>query len=105
MPELFEWVKAGVLARSSRPGRHLGSDVEVDNEVVTAWIDMVKDRGIVSIICLLDDEQLRLYRRLPAGLLNAYAIAGFQVVNIPARDHASPPPGEGSARRSRSSIR
>src|SRR5262245_33961529 len=47
--------------------------------------------GIRSIICLLADDQLSFYSKLPDGLLRHYQEAGFQVAHIPAEDHLRPP--------------
>jgi len=52
------WVENGVLARSPRPGRELGHDADVPMDVVREWIRNVKEAGVVSDICLLDEEQL-----------------------------------------------
>jgi protein tyrosine/serine phosphatase len=47
-------------------------------------------RGIKSIICLLGDDQLSLYRDLPSGLLEYYRAKGFEVSHIRAADHQRP---------------
>ena len=51
----------------------------------------VRASGIKSIICLLADDQLRLYRQLPADLIAYYRNAGFDIVHVPAQDHRQPP--------------
>ena len=85
------WAVPTVLAGSPRPGRHLGTGVEVPRAVVGAWIADVRSQGIVSIICLLDQEQLSLYQELTGDLLALYRDAGFHVVHEPVRDHSEPP--------------
>ena len=80
-----QWVPGleGELARSSRPG--YGSK-DVGPEEVDEWIERARAMGIRSIICLLDDEQLAYYQRVPGGLLERYREAGFEVKNIPVAD-------------------
>ena len=82
-----EWVRQGVLARSGRPGGGL-SALEQD---VDAWLAEVRGMGIRSIVCLLDDQQLRHYAALPGGLLEHYRRAGFHVGHVPVPDRQTPP--------------
>jgi protein tyrosine phosphatase (PTP) superfamily phosphohydrolase (DUF442 family) len=79
-----------VLYSSSRPGYELGRN-PVPPQVVDEWIEDVKSQGVVSILCLLADDQLRLYAGLPTGLLAYYQAKGLAVGHVPAKDHASPP--------------
>ncbi|MGH7801739.1 MAG: protein-tyrosine phosphatase family protein [Thermodesulfobacteriota bacterium] len=58
---------------------------------VDEWLSEVREFGIKSIICLLADDQLRLYQPLPSGLIAYYRDAGFRVEHVPAPDHQSPP--------------
>ena len=47
--------------------------------------------GIRSIICLLHDDQLKLYDDTPGGLLTRYKEAGFELEHVPAYDYQHPP--------------
>lgn len=80
------WVIPGVLARSARPGRHLGPYSEVPREEVDGWLSRLREMGIRSILCLLDDLHLRLYPGLPGGLLEYYRRSGFAVAHVLMRD-------------------
>jgi len=84
------WVEDGVLARSPRPGRALGRDVEVSMKAVRDWLQDAKTAGVNSIICLLDKEQLELYAEHIGDLIEVYRDAGFQVAHVPVRDHCDP---------------
>jgi len=46
--------------------------------------------GIRSIICLLDEQQLRLYAGLQSDLVSYYRKNGFQVAHIPVRNYKHP---------------
>jgi hypothetical protein len=72
----------GVLARGRRPG-YDGSRADVEERTVAAWCEEARAEGIRGILCLLADEQLRLYRGLSGGLLAAYPARGFQVEHVP----------------------
>lgn len=85
------WAIKKVLAGSSRPGRYLGPRVAVPEKVVRDWINAVRSQGISSIICLLDEEQLLLYRQQASDLLTLYREGGFHVIHEPVRDHSEPP--------------
>jgi protein-tyrosine phosphatase len=88
----IEWVREGVLARSPRPGFAPGPETAVSRTAVETWIAEARARGIASIICLLDRDQLPLYERaLPGGLLRRYAEAGFAVAHIPTPDGRAHP--------------
>jgi protein tyrosine phosphatase (PTP) superfamily phosphohydrolase (DUF442 family) len=81
-----------MLARSPRPGFASGPEFAVQRGVVDQWIDDVRALGVVSIICLLDGDQLPLYdRALPGGLLARYAEAGLAVAHIPTPDGQAQP--------------
>lgn len=85
----MKWVVAGVLARSRRPGWPEASPIA--EEVVEAWRDEARELGIRSILCLLDDEQLRYYEGLAeGGLLETYRAKGFKVGHVPVVDHKDP---------------
>ena len=58
---------------------------------VDAWIKEAKTSfGIRSVICLLDEQQLRLYAELKVGLISYYRENGFQVEHIPVRNYQHP---------------
>jgi protein tyrosine phosphatase len=46
--------------------------------------------GIRSIICLLDQQQLRLYQSLPVDLVSYYRVSGFHVEHVPVRNYKHP---------------
>ena len=68
-----------LLFATSRPGYDHGSNAPVSPEVVSHWLAEVKSIGAKSIICLLNEQHLKLYGGLPVGLLQAYRDAGFEV--------------------------
>lgn len=80
------WVIINHLARSARPGRDLGPDRSVPQVVVDEWLKKLRVMGIRSIICLLNNEHLRLYEGLPDNLVNYYRLAGFKVIHLPLCD-------------------
>jgi protein tyrosine phosphatase (PTP) superfamily phosphohydrolase (DUF442 family) len=81
------------LLRSHRPGYHLGKTEPVPEPVVVEWMASARNQGVASIICLLDEQHLKLYRDCAGGqgLVQAYTAAGFTVAHIPVKDHCSPP--------------
>ena len=88
---MISWVIQGVLARSHRPGYGGESGGMVDMEDVDLWLDEARHKGVRSILCLLADDQLAYYGRLPSGLLGHYRAAGFDVGHVPVQDHLRPP--------------
>ena len=80
-----------LLFATSRPGYDYGANAPVSPEVVSQWIAEVESMGAKSIICLLNEQHLKLYGGLPAGLLQAYRDAGFEVAHVPVVDHQRPP--------------
>lgn len=86
-----EWVIEGALARSQRPG------YPVDRpsfETVQAWADTVLGLGVLSVICVLDDQQLSRYNGInpkEEGLLDYYRSLGLGVEHVPAEDYMTPP--------------
>jgi protein tyrosine phosphatase (PTP) superfamily phosphohydrolase (DUF442 family) len=80
-----------VLFATSRPGYDYGANATVSPELVSRWIAEVESMGAKSIICLLNEQHLKLYGGLPAGLLQAYRDAGFEVGHVPVVDHQRPP--------------
>jgi protein tyrosine phosphatase (PTP) superfamily phosphohydrolase (DUF442 family) len=87
------WVIPGVLATSPRPGYTPGPEYRVEAHVVEAWLAGAHEFGIASVICLIDESQLWLYRRaLPdGGLLDRYREAGLDVAHVPAADQQTEP--------------
>jgi protein tyrosine phosphatase (PTP) superfamily phosphohydrolase (DUF442 family) len=88
---MTSWVIEGQLARGRRPGYDGERSQDVARADVDTWVEDIKAAGIRSIICLLADDQLRLYGVLGGGLLSHYREAGFAVEHVPARDHQHPP--------------
>ena len=85
----IEWVIAGKLARSSRPGWWDGRLVSV---VVPDWIGRVRQMGIRTIVCLLTQAELKKYYGCEGvDLLECYAEAGFVVAHVPVGDDKTPP--------------
>jgi protein tyrosine phosphatase (PTP) superfamily phosphohydrolase (DUF442 family) len=88
---VISWVVPGVLARSHRPGYAGEAGGAVGLEEVDRWLDEARRMGVRSILCLLADEQLAYYARLPSGLLGHYRAAGIDVGHVPVQDHLRPP--------------
>src|SRR5579859_4585799 len=89
---MFQWSIKGKLARGRRPGVELKRGSQVPKPVVNAWIKEAKAQGICSIICLLDERQLKFYERLRAGdLVSYYRSKGLNVVHINAPNMRHPP--------------
>ena len=85
------WVVPRRLATSPRPGFSPGPDLAVPREAVDLTLATWREFGIASILCLLGDDQLPLYRALPGGLLAYYRDAGFDVAHLPALDGLQEP--------------
>ena len=93
---MISWVIEGKLARSQRPGYDEYSKwalmtIQKTVDTIDTWINEAKTMGIFSVICLLDDEHLCLYDRIPGGLVAYYRKNGLQVAHIPAMDFQTPP--------------
>ncbi|GAB4322780.1 MAG: hypothetical protein Kow0010_03700 [Dehalococcoidia bacterium] len=89
---MVHWIIPGELARAPRPGYRPGDETAVPLHAVEQWIERVKSSGIASIMCLIDDDQLPLYRSaLPHGLIEHYRARGFEVAHIPAYDGLTEP--------------
>ncbi len=89
---MIQAVIAGKLLRSSRPGYSLGKTAPVPESVVLEWIGALREASVASILCLLDDQHLFMYKHCAQGrgLLAAYSEAGFQVGHVPIEDHKAP---------------
>ena len=88
---MFQWSIKGKLARGRRPGVEGKRGSQVPKSVVDAWIKETKAHGIHSIICLLDERQLRFYEKLQVGLIAYYRSRGLNVVHINAPNMRKPP--------------
>lgn len=88
---MFQWPIKGQLARGRRPGVEGKRGSQVPKSVVDCWIRKAKALGIRSIICLLDDRQLKFYETLPVGLIAYYESKGLNVVQINAPNMRKPP--------------
>jgi hypothetical protein len=86
------WVLEGLLATSPRPGYRPGAETAVPEGVVEEWLLEAEEFGVASIICLIGDDQLWLYRKsVPEGLVTRYRQAGFAVAHIPTLDQQTHP--------------
>lgn len=86
------WVVEGLIATSPRPGYRPGPEHVVPVGVVEEWLLEVEEFGIASIICLIGNDQLWLYRHsVPEGLIVRYQQAGFRVAHIPTMDQLTHP--------------
>jgi len=64
---------------------------QVPQHTVDAWLEEAKSSfGIRSIICLLDQRQMRLYADLKIDLVSYYRENGLHVVHIPVRNYKHP---------------
>ncbi len=88
---MFRWAIKGHLARGRRPGVEGKRNSQVPKSAVDAWIKEAKEAGICSIICLLDQRQLRFYEKLPVDLVSYYRSKGLNVVHINAPNMRKPP--------------
>lgn len=80
------------MAVSTRPGYQPGPEFHVTPEEVEEWTQATLEFGIQSIICLLHEDQLPLYRKaLPHGLLHHYRDSGFDVHHLPTWDGMTHP--------------
>jgi protein tyrosine phosphatase (PTP) superfamily phosphohydrolase (DUF442 family) len=83
---MFRWVIENELAQGPRPRYGKKWARQVPRSAVDRWIRKAKtEYGIRSIICLLDQNSLQFYRRLPAGLLSYCRASGLKVEHIPVR--------------------
>jgi hypothetical protein len=88
----FGWAIKGQLARGRRPGVERKRGSQVPKSVVDAWITEGKEAyGIRSIICLLDEKQLKFYEQLPVDLVSYTDPRGSRSSNINAPNMRRPP--------------
>jgi rhodanese-related sulfurtransferase len=88
---MFRWAIRGQLARGRRPGVERKRGSRIPRAAVDAWIKEAKEAGIRSIVCLLDERQLRFYEKLPVDLVSYYQSKGLNVVHIKAPNMRKPP--------------
>lgn len=100
--EIVVWVLPGRLACSQRPLRdhpQFGGRSPLSPQaksLVISWVERIKQMGILSIICLLENQQLeRYYIRgglglHEGGLLGYYEDQGFEVHHFPMTDYRRP---------------
>ena len=83
------WRLPGLLAGGRRPGYPSKRPTARETE---AWIKHVREMGVRSVICLLEDRELHdYYGHHRIGLLERYRWRGLTVTHIPAPDHCEPP--------------
>jgi protein tyrosine phosphatase len=88
---MFRWAIEGQLAGGPRPRLNKKPTRHVPQYIVDAWIKKAKASfGIRSIICLLDEQQLRLYAELNVDLMSYYRASGFHAEHIPVRNYQQP---------------
>ena len=59
--------------------------------VVDAWIKKAKAQGVRSVICILDERQLRFYQSLKMDLPNYLRSRGLTTVHVNAPNMRQPP--------------
>ena len=88
---MFRWIIKEQLASGPRPRTKKKPTSQVQQHTVDAWLRKAKTLfGIRSIICLLDQRQLRLYESLRVDLVSYHRVSGFRVVHIPVRNYKHP---------------
>ena len=88
---MFRWVIKEQLAGGPRPRIKKKPTSQVPQQTVDAWLRKARTRfGIRSIICLLDQRQLRLYAELKLDLVSYYRENGFHAEHIPVRNYQHP---------------
>ncbi len=86
------WVIDGVIATSPRPGYRPGPETTIHDDVVDRWIEDVHQFGIRSVMCLIGNDQLWLYRKVtPEGLVERYRASGLEVFHLPTMDQLTHP--------------
>lgn len=88
---MFQWAIEGMLVGGPRPRVRHKPLSHVSKSVVDARILNAKGGyGIRSVICLLDESQLRLYEKFPQDLVSYYRASGLWVEHIPVRNYRHP---------------
>jgi len=87
---MFRWAIERKLAGGPRPRVPNKPLSQVSRSIVDEWIKKAKKYEIRSVICLLDESQLRLYQNLPCDLMSYYRANGLRVEHIPVRNYQHP---------------
>lgn len=87
---MFRWAIEWKLAGGPRPRVPNKPLRQVSRSIVDKWIRKAKGNGIRSVICLLDESQLRLYQNLPRDLMSYYREKGLRVEHIPVQNYQHP---------------
>ena len=88
---MFRWVIGEQLARGPRPRMKKEPASQVSQHTVDVWLDKTRESfGIRSVICLLDQRQLRLYTQVHMDLVSYYRASGFQAAHLPVRNYKHP---------------
>jgi protein-tyrosine phosphatase len=87
---MFRWAMEGALAGGPRPKARNKPLSQVSRSIVDEWVGRAKVNGIRSVICLLDESQLRLYDKLPQDLVSYYQASGLRTEHIPIRNYQHP---------------
>lgn len=86
------WVIEGLIATSPRPGYRPGPEFTIHDDSVDRWIEEVRQFGIRSVMCLIGNDQLWLYRKVtPEGLVERYRSSGLEVFHLPTMDQLTTP--------------
>lgn len=86
------WVIEGLIATSPRPGYRPGPEHTIHDDSVDRWIEDVRQFGIRSVMCLIGNDQLWLYRKVtPEGLVERYRASGLEVFHLPTMDQLTHP--------------
>ncbi|HMO94973.1 MAG TPA: tyrosine-protein phosphatase [Tepidiformaceae bacterium] len=86
------WVIEGLIATSPRPGYRPGPEYTIHDDSVDRWIEDVRRFGIRSVMCLIGNDQLWLYRKVtPEGLVERYRSSGLEVFHLPTLDQLTHP--------------
>jgi len=83
------WTRKDILAHSARPGYpNKIVSMTMLNETVNMWQEV----GIKSILCLLSNEEIKMYYQIINGdLISFYKSKGFHVHHISVTDFQTPP--------------
>lgn len=83
------WAKRNILAQSHRPGYpNKAVSLKTLNETVKKW----KNLKIKSVICLLSNEEIKMYyESINYDLIGFYKKEGFDVFHISIEDYQNPP--------------
>jgi len=80
------WEVENILLRSNRPGY---PGTEVSPSEILEWVRHIKRLGVKSIICLLDEEHMKMYN-MNTSLVNFYKVHGLKAAHIRTTDGVTP---------------